>query len=180
MGARGAPLLMVISAADAAAPLSRLIDYGLKVQSKQVKDPSFHLSLHCAAPNDDPWSLETWHKANPALGDFRSLEDVKRLAAQAQRMPGQRNSFRNLILNLRVSAHVPFVEPSAWKACGGRPNLQHGAKAALDLGGTSDMSALVIIAQDVDGVFLEQQTKGKRSDAAISNSAARAIDHQSK
>ena len=31
------------------------------------------------APADaDPWKQATWKKANPALGDFRSLEDVKR------------------------------------------------------------------------------------------------------
>jgi phage terminase large subunit-like protein len=67
MGARKEPLLMVIStqAADDAVPLSRLIDYGLKVRAKDIRDPSFHLSLHCANPDDDPWSLKTWRKANP-------------------------------------------------------------------------------------------------------------------
>src|SRR5215471_12271144 len=65
MGVRREPLLMVIStqAADDAAPLSRLIDYGLKVKAKEIKDPSFHLSLYCAEPDDDPWTLKTWRKA---------------------------------------------------------------------------------------------------------------------
>jgi hypothetical protein len=76
-----------------------LIDYGLRVGAKEIKDPSFHLSLHCADPDDDPWALKTWRKANPALDDFRSLEDARRLAAQARRMPGQKNSFLNLIRN---------------------------------------------------------------------------------
>jgi phage terminase large subunit-like protein len=125
------------------------------VKARQIRDPSFHLSLYCAALDDDPWSLKTWRKANPALGDFRSLEDVKRLAAQAQKMPGQQNSFKNLILNMRVAAHTPFIEPAAWKACGSAADIQPGGKvyAALDLGSTRDMSALELIAESLDGVF---------------------------
>jgi phage terminase large subunit-like protein len=127
----------------------------LKIKARQIRDPSFHLSLHCADPEDDPWALATWRKANPALNDFRSLEDVKRLAARAQRMPGQENAFRNMILNMRVSAHTPFIEPAVWKACGDAADLQPGATvyAALDLGSTRDMSALLLIAESLDGVF---------------------------
>jgi phage terminase large subunit-like protein len=113
MGAREDPLLMVIStqAADDAAPLSRLIDYGLKVKARQMRDPSFHLSLYCAALDDDPWDPKTWKKANPALGagGFRSLEDVKRLEAQAQRMPGQQNSFKNLEGLRRAGRHFAWL-----------------------------------------------------------------------
>ncbi len=150
-GARESPLMLVIStqAADDFAPMSQ------KVRAKEFKDPTFHLSLHCAAPDDDPWALATWRKANPALDDFRSLEDVRRLAARAQRMPGQDNAFRNMILNMRVSAHAPFIEPAVWKACGGPAQVSPGSRihAALDLGSTRDMSALVLIAEDFEGVF---------------------------
>jgi phage terminase large subunit-like protein len=157
MGARESPLMLVIStqAADDNAPMSRLIDYGLQVQAKTIKDKSFHLSLHAADLNDDPWSRETWKKANPALGIFRSEEDVERLALQAQRMPATENSFRNLILNQRVAAHVRFINPSTWKACAGKPKIPNGAKvyAAVDLGSTRDMSALILIHQDLEGIF---------------------------
>jgi phage terminase large subunit-like protein len=157
MGARESPLMLVIStqAADDNAPMSRLIDYGLQVQAKTIKDKSFHLSLHAADPDDDPWSRETWKKANPAIGIFRSEEDVERLALQAQRMPATENSFRNLILNQRVAAHERFINPSTWKACGGKPKIPGGAKvyAAVDLGSTRDMSALVLIHQDLEGIF---------------------------
>lgn len=157
MGARQDPLLMVIStqAANDAAPLSRLIDYGLRVESGEVVDPTFHLTLFCAEADDNPWSPETWEKANPAIGDFRSLEDVQRLAVQARRMPGQENSFRNLILNQRVSAHTPFIKAETWKACDGKSGIPDGAQvdAALDLGATRDMTALVLIAQDMEGAF---------------------------
>src|SRR5580765_4471151 len=77
MGGRKEPLMVVIStqAASSAAPLSQLIDYGLKVRQGEIKDPNFHLTLYSAPDDMDPWSPETWKIANPALGDFRSMED---------------------------------------------------------------------------------------------------------
>lgn len=156
-GARKEPLLMVIStqAADDFAPLSRLIDYGLKVQAGDVVDRTFHLTLYRAPDDADPWAFETWKAANPALGDFRSLEDVERLAAQAEKMSTQESSFRNLILNQRVAAETRFIERSEWTACAGEVKIPDGARcnAALDLGSTRDHSALVLIHEDAERVF---------------------------
>src|SRR5262245_15211313 len=121
LGARSSPLMVVIStqAATDTAPMSELVDYGLRVNRGEVEDPHFHLTLDTAPPDADPWSRATWKKANPALADFRSLEDVKRLALQAQRMPSAEASFRNLILNQRVDTTEHFISPGVWKACGG-------------------------------------------------------------
>lgn len=155
MGARANPLMVVIStqAADDHAPLSELIDYGLKVQAGEVVDPAFHLTLY-AAPNDaDPWSPETWALANPALGDFRSLEDVERQAAQAQRVRSKANAFKNLICNMRIAAHERFVDVDEWKANGDEPEEVAGRPcfAGLDLGATRDLTALVLAFPAPDG-----------------------------
>ena len=97
LAGRTQPLMLVIStqAARDEAPMSELIDYGLRIERGEIKDAGFHLTLYTAPPEADPWKLATWKMANPALGDFRSLEDVKRLALQAQRMPASATSFRN-------------------------------------------------------------------------------------
>lgn len=154
MGARREPLMLVIStqAADSYAPMSQLVDYGIRVQEKEIDDGAFHLTLYSAPDDADPWSRATWELANPALGDFRSLEDVERLAGQAQRMPTQENSFRNLILNQRVAAEARFMEPSAWRACGKAVAIPEGESvyAGLDLGSTRDLSAVVIVWEDVE------------------------------
>jgi phage terminase large subunit-like protein len=154
MGKRAEPLMIVIStqAARDEAPLSQLIDYGLRVQRGEIVDPSFHLTLYAASADDDPWQLSTWKKANPALGDFRSLEDVKRLALQAQRMPSAEMSFRNLILNMRCDASAQFISMVSWKACGQSSDLKGRlCFAGLDLGATRDMTALVLVFQNNDG-----------------------------
>jgi phage terminase large subunit-like protein len=159
LGGRAQPLMMVIStqAARDEAPMSELIDYGLRIQRGEIADPGFHLTLYTAPAEADPWKLATWKKANPALGDFRSLEDVKRLALQAQRMPAAEMSFRNLILNQRVDATSQFLSMATWKAGGDQPcntNLKgRPCYAGLDLGATKDMTALVLVFADNAGAY---------------------------
>lgn len=160
MGARDEPLSVVIStqAARDDAPMSELVDYGLRVNAGEVKDASFHLTLFSAPLDTDPWTRATWKAANPALGDFRSLDDVQRLAGQAQRMPSREASFRNLILNQRVDATQQFMSAVVWKGCGGSvPDLDalrgRPCYAGLDLSSSRDLTALVLAFADDDGGF---------------------------
>lgn len=159
MGARAEPLSVIIStqAARDEAPMSELVDYGLRVNAGEVKDPSFHLTFYTAPLDADPWMRATWKLANPALADFRSLEDVQRLASQAQRMPSREASFRNLILNQRVDATQQFLTAPVWKACGGAVDLRtlkgRSCHAALDLAASRDLTALVLVFEDDDGGF---------------------------
>lgn len=158
MGARDNPLMCVIStqAADDHAVMSELVDYGLKVNAGEIEDPAFHLTFYGAADGDDPWSYDTWAKANPALGDFRSLKDVERQAAQAQRMPAAEHGFRNLILNQRVSAHVRFIARAEWDANAGQPRPDLDGRpcyAGLDLSASRDLTAFVLVFPDEAGGF---------------------------
>jgi len=156
-GARANPLMLVIStqAADDHAPMSVLVDHGLRVQHGEIVDPAFHLTLHSAPIDADIWSEDTWRMANPAMGDFRSFSDVQRQAAQAKAMPSQENRFRNLILNQRVAAEAKLFERERWKTCGGEAHIPDGAKVfgAVDLGATRDMTALVLVWADADDVY---------------------------
>jgi phage terminase large subunit-like protein len=158
-GARKEPLLMAIStqAASDTAPLSQLVDYGLRVDSGEIVDHSFHLTLYTADEDLDPWVESTWRLANPALGDFRSIEDVRRLATQAKEMPAKEAAFRNLILNQRVDSTAQFLTAGVWKACGGAIDIDRLAGrpcfGALDWGASRDLSALVLVFADDDGGF---------------------------
>ena len=149
-GAREAPLMVVISTQAAAdhAVLSELVDYGLKVQTGDVVDASFHLTLHAAPAEADPWVADTWRMANPALGDFRSFEDVERQAAQAKLVPSKESAFRNLILNQRVSAVSRFIHKAEWDACGDAVDREKlkglPCYGGLDLSGSRDLTALAL------------------------------------
>ncbi|MEN3791837.1 terminase TerL endonuclease subunit [Fulvimarina sp. MAC3] len=159
MGARDNPLMLVIStqAADDHAVMSELVDYGRKVVAGEVEDPAFHLTLYSAPDNADPWDPETWLAANPALGDFRSLSDVERQAAQAKRVSSKENAFRNLILNQRVAAHVRFIMKREWDDCGEAVDFAaldgRECYGGLDLGATRDLSAFVLVFPNDDGTF---------------------------
>tara|TARA_R110000751_G_scaffold180038_1_gene286412 strand:+ start:23825 stop:25447 length:1623 start_codon:yes stop_codon:yes gene_type:complete len=158
-GARDNPMMMVISTQAAAdhAVMSELIDYGQKVQCGDIDDPSFHLTLFTTPQDADPWDKKSWLLANPAMGDFRSLQDVERQAAQARIVPSKESAFRNLILNQRVSAVSRFIHKAEWDQCGGSVNLQtlqgRECYGGLDLGATRDLTAFVMVFPDDGGCF---------------------------
>lgn len=149
-GARDNPLMVCISTQAAADHhvFSELIDYGERVNSGDIIDPSFHLTLYAAPQDADPWSREAWIAANPALADFRSLDDVERQASQARLVPSKESAFRNLILNQRVSAVSRFIHKAEWDRCNAAPVLADLAGrecyGGLDLSGSRDLTAFVL------------------------------------
>lgn len=151
-GAQADPLSIIIStqAATDADLLSTLID-----DARAGHDPKTKLFLFAAEAQDDIGAEPTWHKANPALGDFRSLEEFREAADRAQRMPAFEAAFRNLYLNQRVAAEAHFLTPSVWEACAGRPDRtllrQAKLRGGLDLSGARDLTALVLTASDPAG-----------------------------
>jgi phage terminase large subunit-like protein len=96
---------------------------------------------------DDP---KAWAAANPALGKFRSLEDVQKQARSAMTMPANEPEFRNLILNQRVEAVAPFVSQSVWAANGGPcgPIEKKKVWGGLDLSSVNDLTALELVTED--------------------------------
>ena len=159
MGARADPIMVVIStqAATDVAPMSQLVDYGRRIRDGVIDDSSFRLFEWSAPADADPWDEETWRLANPALGDFLNLDEVRRQASQARRMPAKEPAFRNLILNQRVSAERHFLTASEWMTCADKPDLERLAGrecfAGLDLSAVRDLTALVLVFPDEAGVF---------------------------
>jgi phage terminase large subunit-like protein len=147
-GAHEAPLLIAIStqAASDADLLSVWID-----DAKASNDPRIVCHLYEAPAGCDLLDKEAWKAANPALGLFRSEDDLREQMTQAQRMPSAENTARNLLLNQRVSTESPFISPDVWKSCGDDVALDDGPiYAGLDLSMRTDLTALVLIGK-VDG-----------------------------
>ena len=144
-GAHDAPLLIAIStqAASDADLLSQWID-----DARRSEDPRIVCRLYAAPEGCDLMDESAWRAANPALGLFRSMDDLREQMTQAQRMPSMENSARNLLLNQRVSTDSPYVSPGVWKACSG-PVLPFDGPvwAGLDLSARLDLTALVIVGQ---------------------------------
>lgn len=120
--------------------------------AKRSGDPTIVCHVYAAPEDAELTDPKAWGAANPALGTFRSLVEITNKAAEAARMPSVENSFRNLYLNQRVTRHTPFVSPSIWKACSGPVDLEvfqrNPVYGGLDLSLTTDLTALVLIAQE--------------------------------
>jgi len=150
-GAHKAPLLIAIStqAANDNDLFSQWID-----DATRSKDKKIISHIYAADKNADVMDEKAWYAANPALGIFRSLPDLEEQAKQAARMPSAENTFRNLILNQRVSTFAPFISRNVWESCGGKvlPFTSGNIYAGLDLSARTDLTALVIVGQ-INGVW---------------------------
>lgn len=146
-GAHAEPLVVVIStqSADPNHVMSELTEYGRRVLEGTIEDSTFLPVIYAAPEDADPWDEATWHACNPALGDFRSLEEMRTAAAQAQRLPAREPSFRLLYLNQPVDASARFLNAADWRACAADevPDLTgERCYLGLDLSSTTDLTAL--------------------------------------
>lgn len=153
-GAQAEPLSIVIStqAPGDADLLSVLIDDAL-----QENDPRVKVELYTANEKLDPFSEEAIRAANPHYDLFMNREEVKRQAQEARRMPSRESSYRNLVLNQRISLHSPFIPRSLWTAGEGpidEDAFESGTVyAGLDLSSRHDLTALVLAARGADKVW---------------------------
>lgn len=144
-GAHKEPLLVAIStqAPTDADMFSIWLD-----DAKQHKDSRVVSHVYAAPADCSLLDKKAWKAANPALGMFRSLDDVKEQAEQASRMPSAENTFRNLTLNQRVAVLSPFVSRDVWESCGADVAPIDGPLyAGLDLSARTDLTAFVLAYQ---------------------------------
>src|SRR5262245_16246421 len=157
MGARTQPLFVVISTAgyDKHSILYELYAHALKVRENPAIDPTF-LPLIYEAPGEADWTDEKiWKQCNPALGDFRSLEDMRIHARRAKEIPAQENTFRRLYLNQWTEQASRWISVTAWDACR-QPVLRaqlagRRCYVGMDLSSTTDLTAVVAVFPDAQG-----------------------------
>lgn len=119
-------------------------------------DPTTVSHLYAAPEDCDLDDERAWRMANPAMGLFRSEEDVRQQAKDAQQMPSKENRFRVLTLNQRVNMISPFVSKTVWKKGDAAPlPFQGRVYGGLDLSATTDLTSLVLTNRR-DGVLSVQ------------------------
>ena len=156
-GARAQPLTVAISTAgyDRHSILYELYAHAKAVKENPALDPAF-LPVIFEAPVDADWTDEKiWRAANPALGDFRSLDEMRTACARAQAIPAQENTFRRLYLNQWTEQAERWISLAAWDAC--QVPIDRASLAGrrcfvgLDLSTTTDLTAAVAVFPDADG-----------------------------
>lgn len=145
-GAHANPLLIAIStqAPNAVDLFNTWID-----DAKASKDSRIVCHVYTADEDcklDDP---QAWKDANPALGKFRSLADLKEQAERALRMPSFEPTFRNLGLNQRVELFSPFISKGVWvlnsMEIDSAAFYEGEVYGGLDLSGKADLTAMVLV-----------------------------------
>jgi len=119
MGARAAPITLAISTAgyDRHSILWELYSHARRVKENPSLDPTF-LPILYEMPEGADWTDEReWKKCNPALGDFRSLEDMRVSCQRAKEIPAQENTFRRLFCNQWTEQASRWIALTSWDAC---------------------------------------------------------------
>jgi len=146
-GAYTNPLLVAIStqAPTDADMFSTWID-----AHKNAPDPRVICHVYEAPKDCAMDDRKAWAAANPAMGVFRSIEDIEKQCKAATEMPANEPEFRNLILNQRVEAVSPFVSQSVWQSNGDECGSIDRKKVwgGLDLSSVNDLTAMILVTDD--------------------------------
>ncbi|MDD4986473.1 MAG: terminase large subunit [Dehalococcoidales bacterium] len=158
-GSRRQPLIFVMTTAgyDRNSIAYKIHDYALKVQNGIIDDPTF-LPVIYGAPEDADWTDEdVWRACNPALGEFRSMEEMRMFCKQAQEIPIKEMAFRRLYLNQWVNSAERWLPMDKWDECNEpvNPDSLKGRPcyAGLDLSSTTDLTALALVFPDGSGSY---------------------------
>jgi len=120
-GARLNPLIFQITTAgdDPVSVCGDQHDYACKILDGVLEDDASTLSFFAfiahADEGDDPWSEDTWRKANPHYGISVNPEDMRKLAAKAMKMPSAAAEFKQKRLNMWVNATAPCLSVDGWR-----------------------------------------------------------------
>lgn len=151
MGARRQPLTFVITTAgwDRKSICYQMHTYAQKVAAGAIVAPTF-LPVLYGAPREADWRDETvWREANPALEDFRELDEMRVAAAQAREMPAQQNTFRRLYLCQWTEQAEKAISLPVWDEAAAPvdPVELEGRLcfAGLDLASSRDVAAFVLV-----------------------------------
>lgn len=110
-------------------------------------DKTFRLVEYGADPRLDIHDPRTWHIANPALGDWLTLDSIR-----AQAPPTTRElEFRRARLGQWTeSSSEPAFNPEAWRACARKGvRMPKGTKVVLALDGSMNGDSTAIVAGSV-------------------------------
>lgn len=117
-----------------------LYNYGKRVASGEVDDPSFFMAWWEAPAEADHRDPETWKIANPGIDDICALSDFE---SSVRRTPEA--EFRTKRCNQWVSSQLSWLPTGTWDACVSEQELDPDAEYILGFDGSfnGDTTAIV-------------------------------------
>lgn len=160
-GARSQPLVLIITTADGGDDLTVYAARRKEIEDLckgTITSASKYAVVFGARKDDDPYTEETWAKANPGYPISPTKEFMRTEAENARNSPLQLTRFQRLNLNIRTKTEQKFITMDAWDRNAGVINDEAEFKDAecyggLDLASVSDLSAACWIFPQEDGRF---------------------------
>ena len=159
MGAREEPLFVTITTAgkEKKGIWYDLFEYGKKLIAGVLQDKSFLPKLFYLDDEDDWKDESNWYKANPALGIYRSLKEMRLTFKKALELPQGQLMFRRLYLNQIVDDSIKWIEYDRWVECQddvpSRDLVKAKCYGGLDLSSTNDLTSLCLCFPLKNGKF---------------------------
>ncbi|OKH70807.1 terminase [Mycobacterium sp. SWH-M1] len=157
-GSRVQPLVLFITTADQGkrhTPYDEKRSRIEKLASGSLKDPTTYGVIFAADKTDDPFTEATWKKANPGYGKSPTKRFMATAARKAKDSPAELASFQRLHLGLRTKQEFRFLDMDAWDRNASIivPERLRDLECygGLDLGSTSDLTALAWVFPAEDG-----------------------------
>jgi phage terminase large subunit-like protein len=157
-GSRKQPLLFIISTAgyDRNSILYEQYSYAKNIL-KGIKEDKTFLPVIYEADEKDDWKDEAnWYKANPALGTFRIIDEMRALYNKASSIPALQNTFKNLYLNMWTSQETRWLGIDKWDACPDKIDVKSlegkVCYGGLDLSATTDLTSFNLAFPDGEEV----------------------------
>lgn len=169
-GSREQPLVIYITTADAGrrhTPYDEKRSLIEKLARGVLKRPSTYGVVFAAEKpeyengklikGDDPFAESTWRKSNPGYGISPTKRYMLEAAEKAKDSPAELARFLRLHLGVRTKQETRYFEVEDWDANASIVDLSRLAGrqcyGGLDLGSTSDLTALVWVFPTEDGAF---------------------------
>jgi phage terminase large subunit-like protein len=137
-----------------------VVEDARKVARGEVVDESILPIIFEADRNDDWTDEDLWHEVNPGLRHgYPSLDGFRRHAKRSQRSVGERQSLRQLKLNIWLDAATdPFVDMDIYDRGKRAFDIDSLKDApcwlAVDLSSTIDLSVIVACWRTAEGYYL--------------------------
>ena len=160
-GSREQPLIIYITTADAGrrhTPYDEKRSLIEKLARGVLKRPTTYGVVFAAEKSDDPFLEETWRKANPGYGVSPTKRYMVEAAEKAKDSPAELARFLRLHLGIRTKQETRWLDMDDWDANASMvdPLRLAGRECfgGLDLGSTSDLTALMWVFADGDSFDL--------------------------
>lgn len=158
-GSRRQPLMVAITTAgfNIECVCHEYREYAERIldPKSKITDDTLFAFIACPDKGDDWRKEQTWRKANPNYGVSVIPDDIRRLAKKAEEMPTETNNFLCKRLNIWVTQEERWLPMPQWDECDAKPHPigERTSEAGFDGSTNRDVSALVYVSEDADGVF---------------------------